>query len=93
MSGSKNTHLKCLNEDMKDLIFLCLQHRALPKFKTQIKFKAWFPLAAAAVELLSKRLLLLCDSASSLSSPILCIGPSIKKMQRIIRNSADPNVK
>lgn len=35
----KNTHLKCLNEDIKDLIFLCLQQRALCKFKSHINFK------------------------------------------------------
>ena len=79
----KNTHLKCLNEDTKDLIFLCLQQRALHKFKAYIKFKVRFPLAAAAAELLHKRLLLLHDSASSLSSPILCIGSSIKKRKRL----------
>lgn len=62
----------------------CVYNTALPKFKAHIKFKAWFPLAAAAAELLRKTLLLLYDSALPLSRPILCIGPSIKKkMQRI----------
>ena len=53
--GQKNTHLKCLNEDTKELISLCLQHRALHMSKAHIKLGVWFPLAA---ELLPKRLLL-----------------------------------
>lgn len=61
MLGSKNTHLKCLNEDTKDLIFLCLQHRALHKFKAHVKFKARYPLATATAELLRRRILLSYD--------------------------------